>query len=206
MSDNNNTFSVALVSRVDAAVKADKMSESNREKLRNFAKECNNSEKLVKFMTSAQVDVKVFENDVYEIDKLRNFARFAVEEIAARDFNEMNRCVFLTALNFEMNDIAFTREDATHACSSHYKIKDANKRSLTVQNAKHVADSTVASQHRSSLKALEALNILKSVNKTEFRMNLKSAATKALAAKFNVEIKKVEKKTDDKKTETKQDA
>ncbi len=196
MSDNNNVFSTALVARVDAAAKANKMSESNREKLRSFAKECNASTKLVAFLTTAQVDVKVFENDIYEIDKLRNLSRFATDEIAARDFNEMNRCVFLTALNFEMNDIPFTREDATHACSSHYKIKDATKKKLTVQNSEAKADSTVASQHRSSLKALEALNILRSVNKTEFRMNLDSEATKALAAKFNVEIKKVEKKTE----------
>ncbi|WLR90971.1 hypothetical protein [Shinella zoogloeoides] len=190
MTDNNNTFSTAINARIDAAIKADKMSESNRDKLRNFAKECNNSEKLVAFLANAQVDVRVFENDVYEIDKLRNLSRFAVDEIAARDFNEMNRCVFLTALAFERADIAFTREDATHACSSHYKIKDAKKRALTAQNAKQVADSTVASQHRSSLKALEALNILRSINKSEFRMNLQNDATIKLAAKFNIDLSK----------------
>lgn len=194
MSDNNNVFSTALIARVDASVKADKMSESNRDKLRAFAKECNASTKLVQFLSSAKVDVRVFENDVYEIDKLRNLSRFATDEIAARDFNEMNRCVFLTALNFEMNDLPFTREDATHACSSHYKIKDAAKKKLTVQNSEAKADSTVASQHRSSLKALEALNVLRSINKSEFRMDLECDATKALAAKFNVEIKKVETK------------
>lgn len=186
--ENINTFSTALRARHADAIAKDKLSDKNRKSLVTFANEIDNADAIVAFLTTASLDPATFENDVYEIDKVRNLTLLLTDKISLRDFNEMTRLVFLTAINFELSDIAMERQDAYNACSAHCKISDAKKRKLTVQNKEAKSDSTCTAQHRSSLAALENLNIIRAINKREYRVNLDSDATKALAAKLNVEI------------------
>ena len=190
MTNEANIFATAINARIADAIKHDKLSEKNRKSLQTFAREIEYSETLTAFLADNALDVKCFEHDVYQIDKVRNLSLLLTDKISLRDLNEMTRLVFLTALNFTLNDIKLERQDAYNACSSHLKISDKQKRALTVQNAQAKSDSTCNAQHRSSLAALENLNILRAVNKREFEIDLTSAATIKLAAMLNVSIER----------------
>lgn len=189
MTNKNNAFTKAINKRHAEAVKADKLSDKNRKSLKTFADEIAASETLVAFLTDNALDVACFTQDVYQIDKVRNLTLLLTDKISLRDLNEMTRLVFSTAMNFTQADIAFTRQDAYSACSAHCKIDDTTKRKLTVQNKESKSDSTCNAQHRSSLAALENLNILQAINKREYRVNLDSAATRKLAAMLDIKIK-----------------
>lgn len=180
----NNTFATALNTRYETCIKLDKLSEKNRKSLTTFRDECNNSDVIAAFLTSAALDTRCFENDVYEIDKVRNLTLLLTDKIALRDFNEMTRLVFMTAYNFEKAELAFTRQDAFNSCSAHIKIADKQRKALTVQHRENKSDSTCTAQHRSSLNALLDLNVIRSINKSEFRVNLNAEITKSLLTKL----------------------
>lgn len=128
-------------------------------------------------LTSASVNVAHFaEKNVYVISKIEDVLQYVQK--AKSDLNDMNRCVFRTALNLTRADLDMTRDDAKDACSKSRKVAKERKQ-YVVQNDKNVADSTVNAQHASSLDALMHLNVLAYANKS-YRVNLENDITKKL--------------------------
>lgn len=178
-----NKFSAAIVARL-----ARKSNDAkNMQSLQRFADAIERNTATQELLTACNVNERIFDANVYTIDKLRNIVELVTNAISARNFNEINRCVFETAIAFEKAERAFDRNHAMHSCSAHYKI-EKDLKALVKQSKEHRSERTCASQHSSTLAALEALNVIRSINKSEFRVNLDNDATRKIAKKLEIAL------------------
>jgi hypothetical protein len=169
----------AYITAIDARVNENKLSASNVSRLKSVCKTLADA-RVLKLLESAKVSTDFAQQNVYAILKLENLLSNAVK---LHKLNDMNKYVLLTAIKCDAASETITVTDCKNACSKSRVVAD-DRRALTVQNVKHVDEKTVNAQYNSTLNALKALNILKSVaresKETHFAIDAKNAIFKAL--------------------------
>ena len=169
----------AYITAIEARINENKLSESNASRLKSVCKTLAD-ERIVKLLESAKVSTDFATQNVYAILKLDNLLSNAVK---LHKLNDMNKFILQTAIRCAEANETITVTDCKNACSKS-RIVDETRKALTVQNVKHVDEKTVNAQYNSTLNALKALNILKSVaresKETHFAIDTKNAIYKSL--------------------------
>lgn len=167
------------VEAIDARITEATLSASNISRLASVRKTLTN-DKIVKLLDAAKVSEAFAAHNVYEVLKLDNLLKNA---LAINNLNDMNKYVLLTLFRCVAANETVTVKDCKDACSKSREVSDERK-TLVVQNVKHVDEKTVNAQYNSTLNALQSLNILKHVardsKEKHFAIDTKNAIFKAL--------------------------
>lgn len=174
----SNAFANSLNDRHAFEVTASKMKDANLKKLQKAARIASTDTSNT-LLVASNVDVdfanaSVIENkrvDVYALEKMMNFVFCA--QFMSDNMNEVNEVIFVRMRQHVEAKRDFSKDDAIDALNDH----------------KSYSISTIAAQYRSTIAALEMLNIIsKSTNdalKTVYKVDTENAIYVALCEQFD---------------------
>lgn len=172
-----NDIQNAITARL-ASAKAQSMTSSNRAKLEKV----NLSDPVVTVLLACNYDPSNVNQNVYSVEKA-----FDIAACAAKGGRMSVYCdaTFRSMLALEKAEIEVTRDVIASFCSNDVKTKyDAKIKATRVQTTK--SQSTVATQHNSTINAMLALHMLNAArnasNDEVFTINRENEAVKQIAA------------------------
>jgi hypothetical protein len=126
--------------------------------------------------------------NVYCAQKVINIAR-AILRVQA--LNHFSRAIFSTCVALNNAALEMTHDDAESACSLSVKTS-AERESLVVKYAQHVAANTASTQSSSSINALQFFNVLSEMrdarNKTAYIVARDAYASQEIAKLLQIDI------------------
>jgi hypothetical protein len=175
----------ARIAREDAKAN---MTSSNKKKLTDVRDVAARSEEIASLLLACNFDAASVNLNVYSVEKMLHIAQFAC---SASRMSQYCSALYDSALVLEKAQVEITRDVVATLCTNDVKTKyDAKIKATRVQKA--VSNSTVATQHNSTINAflaLHMLNVTRNANNDEcFTLNRDNAAVRAIAERKNIKL------------------
>lgn len=191
-----NEFRTNALSHVDARANArnviatqKKVSASYDATLATTVKQLND-DAIASALLAANVDASHYETTQLNAIKKENFilTYLHTRNAVLRDYiAEIFASIY--ALHTIDTDAYFSKDDAKHALTKSYAASESEKLFL-VQATQHYDDSTISSQHKTTLDALVNLNMItyhsNAKHKHAYRLNSDSELAQAFAVKLDI--------------------
>lgn len=189
-----NAFATAFATRIayETSKQNDALTTENMKRLQSAA-DFMSHESVAALLASCSVDAETINKTtkadkrfaVYSIDKTRNVLAFVT---SSAKLNDMNFYILKTLLKCNAAGVDMSLDDAKAACSAAIKLNKEQK-TRVCQNSKHIAESTVKSQHASTLDALLFLNVVSAtrdaMNNDTFKFNAENEIAKQIVTRLS---------------------
>lgn len=180
----------AFAARKSAELSADASNSNMQKNLDKYAKNVDH-DSVVTVLLACNFDVAAINQNAYAVEKMIKIARCAV---SVDSLDVYTNATIRSMIACEAQEIEITRDVIASFCSVDAKNASAKvERAIKATRVQdHKSQSTVATQHNSTINAMIALHMLNvtrnASNKDVFKLNRENAAIKKIAERFELSL------------------
>ena len=133
------------------------------------------SKSIVALLNASSVEADTFSDALYMSEKVIKFAEFA-DTSSTKAFNDNLDAAFRTAMLCKRNNVNVTKLDIEASMLNTHEAADDRKHLVFKRNARHSS----AAQVQQCIDALQRMNIIKSVSRNEYSVNISAIAERMI--------------------------